>query len=783
MKRFSVYGLFRGMLWGISIAAVYFIFLLNFIYNAEVSYNAAEKVTISGHLFHSHVMLLVAIAILIILALTKRYLDRLDPKVLFAGFCALYVAMAFYLILNVDHNIRADAGTVFNWAKRVAEGDFGTFKIGGYIHRYPHQTGLLFYDMLLQKIAPYPTTSFVANFFFVLGINCFVALTANTLFKNRMVTHLTIILSFAFLPQFFFILFAYGLTPGFFFMILGFYNAIRFAEMHRIRNIVCAVIGASIAICFKQNFLIGAIAIVIFWALHLLKSRSWKAIFKPAGAILALLLCMSIPSNLITLYFEEKTEIQLGEGTPSVLWIAMGTDMDNRGRGPGWYNSFNYNTFTQSNFDSDAAAEVGREKLLENIEEMKAEPGLAASFFKEKTVSQWCEPMFQSVWSGPLEACNQYTHTELLQSIYNGGESEDRIEALSKMILLSIFGFTLVFLLFYRKKCEGWELLTLFFIGGLIFHTFWEGKSQYTYPYVFCMIPLASYGIYALSDMIGGSDFFPKKKNKAEEVTTKAFTNSEKGASPMEKIIVEGHRGYCARFPENTLISFAAAIDLGVDCFEFDVWLSKDKIPVLMHDGNAGRTCGVDRWLRDMTLEEIKALDAGYAEKFGDQFTDRGIGVPTLRELLDLVMAKRPDILLGVEIKESTEETVDLTVALLKEYGVWENVYFYAFDAKIIKYLRKKYHARTMGYPDFQMRNFERGDYRYYEEIGISMSVVKSEVFDLYSAKNLPMHLFCADNEADVEICIEKGASLITANDPVPLMKRLGRTIGEVKEI
>lgn len=527
MKRFSVYGIFRGMLLGISIAAVYFIFLLNFIYNATVSYDAAERVTISGHLFHSHLMVLVAIAILIILALTRKHLEKLDPMVLFFGFSVLYVAMAFYLILNVDHNIRADAATVFNWAKRVAAGDYGTFSVGGYLNRYPHQTGLLFYDMLLQMIAPYPTTSFVANFFFVLGINCCSALISHALFKNRVVTHLTVILSFAFLPQFFFILFAYGLTPGFFFMILAFYHAIRFTQTHRIRNIVFTVVGASVAICFKQNFLIGAIAILIYWLLHALKNLSWRAIVKPLAAILALLLLMSVPSMLISRYFEEKTGIEAGKGTPSILWIAMGTDLDNSVRAPGWYNSFNYNTFTSAGYDSDAAAEIGKEALRENLEKIKADPARSADFFKAKTVSQWCEPMFQSVWSGPLEACKQYTNTELLRSIYNGGEAEDRIEALSKQILLLVFGFTLLFLLLYRKQCEGWELLLLFFIGGLLFHTFWEGKSQYTYPYVFCMIPVAAYAIGALSDALAAwkTRRFPKKSEaelEGEEQTDNA---------------------------------------------------------------------------------------------------------------------------------------------------------------------------------------------------------------------------------------------------------------------
>ena len=244
----------------------------------------------------------------------------------------------------------------------------------------------------------------------------------------------------------------------------------------------------------------------------------------------------------------------------------------------------------------------------------------------------------------------------------------------------------------------------------------------------------------------------------------------------MKNIIVEGHRGYAAKYPENTLISYEAAIDLGVDCFEFDIWLSKDKVPVLMHDGNAKRTCGVNRDLRDMTLAEIKTLEPAYTAKFGDQFVCLGITVPTLRELCELVQRKRPGMPLGVEIKEYTEETVDISVAILKEYGLFDNAYFYAFDAPTIKYLKTKYNGRTMGYPDFQMGRFDHSEgYKYYEEIGLGMNIVRSEVFPIFASKGLPMHLYCADTEADVRLCIEKGADLITANDPVPLLKVLGR--------
>ena len=75
----------------------------------------------------------------------------------------------------------------------------------------------------------------------------------------------------------------------------------------------------------------------------------------------------------------------------------------------------------------------------------------------------------------------------------------------------------------------------------------------------------------------------------------------------------------------------------------------------------------------------------------------------------------------------------------------YDNKYFYgvgacyaAIDEKtsIIKYLYTQYDARTMGYPDFQMGEFDKDSYSYYKEIGISMNVARSEVFPIFKNKN-----------------------------------------------
>ena len=243
----------------------------------------------------------------------------------------------------------------------------------------------------------------------------------------------------------------------------------------------------------------------------------------------------------------------------------------------------------------------------------------------------------------------------------------------------------------------------------------------------------------------------------------------------MKKVLVEGHRGFCAKYPENTMISFQAALEMGVDAIEFDVWLTADKVPVLIHDGNCRRTCGEDVHVRDLTLSQVKKLRATYEEKFGDTFKGQDIEIPTLEELLILCKQKYPNIKLGVEIKEYTEENVDITVALLKKYGFFDDCYFYAWNGRIIKYLKTRYNGRTMGYPDFVMGEFAPDTYEHYCEIGLSLNIVRSEILPIYQAKGMPIHMFCADTEEDVRMCIEKGADLITANDPTALMKVLGR--------
>lgn len=119
-------------------------------------------------------------------------------------------------------------------------------------------------------------------------------------------------------------------------------------------------------------------------------------------------------------------------------------------------------------------------------------------------------------------------------------------------------------------------------------------------------------------------------------------------ASAPRTPLVVAHGGGAALAPENTLAAFENALQIGVDMVECDVHLSKDDELIVMHDFTVSRTTNGTGEIRDLTLAEIKKLNA--AAKFpGGTLRVPAQAVPTLGELLDLVKGKA-----GIQIEIKT---------------------------------------------------------------------------------------------------------------------------------
>ncbi len=137
------------------------------------------------------------------------------------------------------------------------------------------------------------------------------------------------------------------------------------------------------------------------------------------------------------------------------------------------------------------------------------------------------------------------------------------------------------------------------------------------------------------------------------------------------------HRGFSGQYPENTLLAFQKAIEVGADGNEFDVHLTRDGVPVIHHDEYLERTTNGTGLIGDYTFDELKRLDAS-ARYAGLSAVQR---IPSLHEYFELINGI--NIISNIELKTSIihyPEIEERVLALIDEFNCRENVIISSFN-------------------------------------------------------------------------------------------------------
>jgi len=129
--------------------------------------------------------------------------------------------------------------------------------------------------------------------------------------------------------------------------------------------------------------------------------------------------------------------------------------------------------------------------------------------------------------------------------------------------------------------------------------------------------------------------------------------------------IVIGHRGCAGTAPENTLLAFERGLAAGSGILESDVHLTRDGVPVLLHDPNVDRVSDGSGPVANLRLEEVKKLDAGFRFSSDDgnshPFRGQGLRIPTLEESLKVF----PGVRFNLEIKAAGEAAVAAIIEVI----------------------------------------------------------------------------------------------------------------------
>lgn len=433
--------------------------------------------------------------------------EKIKGRYLFIIGTLFYLLCGLYLIFHQNGVLRHDALAVLEGAKQLNRGDNSSLtEVGAYFYKYPHQLGLASFERVILAFFGQNnvTIFFVINLVMAISDNFLIWKLSDKIWQQEGISKLVILLSFAFLPHLFFILFVYGLTYGLFFSLLGLYFLQNFLQKRSWLNFLPSFVCLIFAIIIRNNYLILILSVFVMLLLDTLSHHSIKSFL--AGVIL--LLGMILANRLVIASYEQVSHHSL-KGEPKIAWIAMG--LNNQAKvyhcRSGWYDAYVENVYNHYQGNAKEIEQESRNLIKKRLREMIKNPQQAFQFFKEKVVSTWADSLFQSIWSGPVNKMpveGQDISGKWMSSIYEGRELFRLIYRYSAILLSLIYLGPIIFILSYwqglRQQKEALlSLLPLVFLsGGFIFHLIWETKSQYVYPFVYLLIPLSAYGLYQL---------------------------------------------------------------------------------------------------------------------------------------------------------------------------------------------------------------------------------------------------------------------------------------------
>lgn len=367
-------------------------------------------------------------------------------------------------------------------------------------------TGIAFFSLKVLNILAL-TFSYIA-----------LVLIANRLFKNNTITNLTAIaLTLCFQPMFYTI-FVYGTLLGLCFSLWAIYFTIAFMqEEKKTKPFILIIVFMILAVISKYNSMIAMIAIVISLLLYALDKKKLIALILAVVVAISSPLCM----QLVIKSYELRANTSYSTKVKQIQFLDAGL---NDGPNPGWYNGIQVDDLKLNNMNQQAADETARYNISNRLNEFSKDPAKAIAFFKDKILSEFNEPSFESIW---LEQVREHEYEEgetvpkIVESVETGGLSQMLSFYFNEYVMIMYLAFALaLFRMFFRKTCKPDNIIIpITIIGGFIYHTLFEAKSQYIIIYFIMLIPYAIYGIYHITRFINKRFSFLLNKRPQKENT------------------------------------------------------------------------------------------------------------------------------------------------------------------------------------------------------------------------------------------------------------------------
>lgn len=424
--------------------------------------------------------------------------------------CIWYFMIGTILIFRARTAPAADAMTVYYMAELLSRGDLGIISSSeSYMSYYPQQIGLttVLAGMLwvLHKLTlPVAEYHFIKIVYLAMICVSTVAqsLVVRKLWKSDFVNAVFLVLSAINLPYILYSQFLYSEIPAFCLFTLGVLLLFEVLEKNitvqknrkqSVRNLLQLIISIvlfAFAVFIRKNTIILIIAVAVVAMFRFFKSHRWEWI---AYAIVCLVCCAMLQLFVLSIY-ENEAGNKVNSGVTAKSYFAMGMQ-DEGGRGPGWYNGFNINTFEASGRNPVVADEISKQAISERLSYFRNNPWYAVKFYSRKISSQWLDGTYASLQATYATMSDR---SDFFNEVYEGKYTEWYnlyCEALQS--LMYIGGFLCILgIILEKERNMFWKYLyAICIFGGFFFHILWEANSRYIVTYSWLIMPYTAMGI------------------------------------------------------------------------------------------------------------------------------------------------------------------------------------------------------------------------------------------------------------------------------------------------
>ena len=222
------------------------------------------------------------------------------------------------------------------------------------------------------------------------------------------------------------------------------------------------------------------------------------------------------------------------------------------------------------------------------------------------------------------------------------------------------------------------------------------------------------------------------------------------------------HRGFNTIAPENSMAAFGAAVAMGAEEIEFDLWFTKDGEIVSIHDSTLDRVANGTGKVWEYTLSELRELDFG--EKHGKYFT--GMKIPTFEEILKKFACH---CIMNIHLKTEGEkhEYLDNVIKLIKKYGCENHAYIMSGQDNVLERIQKEYPEmlRCCGAGDGKWEIVDRAIRFGCQKVQLFTEYYNQEMIDKAHRHGIVCNYFFADTPEKTEKMLDMGIDVILSND------------------